>query len=137
MIGLASSSQVAITIIVIFPCLLIFSVNIFNTGVMAMFPKVAMFIFLENLCKCHNFISACFYQSIRGEIVPYCFLIFLISNCSWCYFFFFFLSLRLPYFPLCLESSLNLCIIWWGKTHSFSGKNEWPPFNYYLNRYMS
>ena len=116
MIGLASSSQVAITIIVIFPCLLIFSVNIFNTGVMAMFPKVAMFIFLENLCKCHNFISACFYQSIRGEIVPYCFLIFLISNCSWCYFFFFFKFFGYLTFHYVL-SQVSICALYGGGKH--------------------
>ena len=59
--------------------------------------------------------------------------------------FFKIVSLRLPYLPLCLKSSLTLCIIWQEKTPlklsktpgkvlekswNLSGKNEWPPYPY-------
>ena len=120
MIGLTSSSQLAITSMVNFPRLLILNFkctasffNIFNTEVTPVLAKISMCSFLD---FSHTFISACFDQSIRGEIVSYFFLIFTIGNCSRCCFFKK-LRLRLSYLPLCLESSLSLCIIWWGKSH--------------------
>ena len=131
MIDLTSFSPVAITSMVKFPCLLIFNFkytsfffNVINTEVMAVLAKISMCIFVfiylfwlgGNLAKCHTDIkSACFYQSIRDEIVSYCFLIFLNSNYSWC-FFFKKVSFRLPHLSLCLVSSLSLCIMWRGKT---------------------
>ena len=106
--------------------------------------------FYQDLAKCHTFTSACFYQSNGGGIVSCCFLIFLISNCSWCYLFFLKVSLRLPHLPLCLESSLSLCFIWRRKnpgklsktpgkllenSWNLSGKNDWPPWivNYLIH----
>ena len=109
MIRLTSSSQVAITSMTNFPCLLMFNFqytvfffNIFATEVTAVLAKISVCIFFWDLAESHTFISACFYQ-------------FLISNCSWCYFFKK-VSFRLPYLSLCLESRLSLCIIWRGKT---------------------
>ena len=120
MIGLTSSSQLAITSMVNFPRLLILNFkctasffDIFNTEVTPVLAKISMCSFLD---FSHTFISACFDQSIRGEIVSYFFLIFTIGNCSRCCFFKK-LRLKLSYLPLCLESSLSLCIIWWGKSH--------------------
>ena len=95
-------------------------------------------IFYWNSAKCHNSIWVCFYKSIRGEIVFYCFLIFLIGNCSWCYF------LKKSK----LEVTIHFIISWVkvsifvsydkGKLQencqkllenswNLPGKNEWPP----------
>ena len=71
MICLISSSQVAITSMTNFPCLLIFNfqytvffLNIFDTEVTA----VNVF-FFWNLAKSHTFLLACFYQSIISSIL--------------------------------------------------------------------
>ena len=76
MIGLTSSSQVAITSMTNFPCSLLFSFqytafffNIFDTDVMSVLAKISMSIFFLNLAKSHTFISACFNQSVVSSLL--------------------------------------------------------------------
>ena len=84
MIGLTSSSQVAITSMTNFPCSLLFSFqytafffNLFDTDVMSMLAKISMSISF-NLAKSHTFISVCFYQSVASSLlVPVAGVIFL------------------------------------------------------------
>ena len=71
MIGLTSSSQVAITSMTNFPCLLMFNFqhtafffNILDTEVMSVLDKISTCFFFFNLAKSHTFISAWFYQPI-------------------------------------------------------------------------
>ena len=71
MICLISSSQVAITSMTNFPCLLIFNfqytvffLNIFDTEVTTV--NVGFF---WNLAKSHTFLLACFYHSIISSIL--------------------------------------------------------------------
>ena len=65
MIGLTSSSQVAITSMTNFPCLLMFNFqytafffNILDTEVMSVLDKISTYFFFFNLAKSHTFISA-------------------------------------------------------------------------------
>ena len=104
-ICLISSSQVAMTSVTNFPCLLmsnfqytVFFLNIFDTEVMAV--NMYFFVFL-NLAKSHTFLLVCFYQSIISSfLVIVAGVIFLKK-----------VSLRLPYLSLCLESRFSLYII--------------------------
>ena len=72
MIGLTSSSQVAITSMNNFPCLLMFNFqytafffNIFDREVMSVLDKISTcFLFFLNLAESHTFISAWFYQPV-------------------------------------------------------------------------
>ena len=87
MIGLTSSSQVAITSMNNFPCLLMFNFqytafffNIFDREVMSVLDKISTcFLFFLNVAESHTFIS---YISLILSTHYH----FLISNCSWCYF---------------------------------------------------
>ena len=107
MICLISSSEVAITSMTNFSCLLMFSfqyavffLNIFDTEVMAI---NVYFFFLGggDLAKSHTFLLACSCQSIISSL--------LVTVA--CVKFFKKVSLRLPYLSLCLESRFSLYII--------------------------
>ena len=110
-ICLISSSQVAVTSVTNFPCLLmsnfqytVFFLNIFDTEVMAV--NMYFFFFFWNLVKSHTFLLACFHQSIISSLLV------IVAGVI----FFKKVSLRLPYLSLCLKSRFSLHIIWRGKT---------------------
>ena len=108
MIGLILSSQVAITSMANFPCLLMlnfqytaFFFNIFDTEVMTVLAKISMCIFFfriqlrVKLLYQLRFISPLSVSYQQLQLVLFCKKV----------------SLGLPYLSLCLESRLSFCII--------------------------